>query len=166
MTFLADVKKVLRISSSAYDTEINNLISSAQEDLKIFSIVPEKVVDTDPLVRNAIITYVKAQFGWDNPDAEKLMTSYESQKAALALVRKYNGYTITFSVTSSGALADALIEFQGLKKITNASGQAVFLGVQPNQNQKYVVSKENYTTVNGEVDVSVDATVSVAMVVV
>jgi uncharacterized phage protein (predicted DNA packaging) len=165
MTFLADVKKVLRISSSAYDTEISNLISAAQEDLKIFSIVPEKVVDTDPLVRNAIITYVKAQFGWDNPDAEKLMTSYESQKSALALVRKYNGYTITFSVTSSGALADATVEFQGQKRITNASGQAVFLGVQPNQNQKYVVSKENYTTVNGEVDVSVDATVNVAMVV-
>jgi hypothetical protein len=165
MTFLADVKKVLRISSSAFDTEISNLISAAQEDLKIFSIVPEKVVDTDPLVRNAIITYVKAQFGWDNPDAEKLMTSYESQKSALALVRKYNGYTITFSVTSSGALADATVEFQGQKKITNASGQAVFLGVQANQNQKYVVSKENYTTVTGEVDVSADATVSVAMVV-
>jgi|NOAtaT_6_FD_contig_111_367500_length_1477_multi_3_in_0_out_0_4 hypothetical protein len=165
MTFLADVKKVLRISSSAFDTEISNLISAAQEDLKIFSIVPEKVVDTDPLVRNAIITYVKAQFGWDNPDAEKLMTSYESQKSALALVRKYNGYTITFSVTSSGALADATVEFQGQKRITNASGQAVFLGVQPNQNQKYVVTKENYTTVNGEVDVSADATVSVAMVV-
>lgn len=165
MAFLDDVKKVLRISSSAFDTEINNLISAAQEDLKIFSIVPEKVVDTDPLVRNAIITYVKAQFGWDNPDAEKLMTSYESQKSALALVRKYNGYTITFSVTSSGALADATVEFQGQKKITNSSGQAVFLGVQANQNQKYVVLKENYTTVNGEVDVSVDATVSVAMVV-
>jgi len=165
MAFIDDVKKVLRISSSAYDTEISNLISAAQEDLKIFSIVPEKVVDTDPLVRNAIITYVKAQFGWDNPDAEKLMTSYESQKSALALVRKYNGYTITFSVTSSGALADATVEFQGQKKITNASGQAVFLGVQPNQNQKYVVSKENYTTVTGEVDVSADATVSVAMVV-
>jgi len=41
----------------------------------------------------------------------------------------------------------------------------VFLGVQPNQNQKYIVTKENYTTVNGEVDVSADATVSVAMVV-
>jgi len=165
MAFIDDVKKVLRISSSAFDTEISNLISAAQEDLKIFSIVPEKVVDTDPLVRNAIITYVKAQFGWDNPDAEKLMTSYESQKSALALVRKYNGYTITFSVTSSGALADATVEFQGQKRITNASGQAVFLGVQPNQNQKYVVTKENYTTVNGEVDVSADATVSVAMVV-
>jgi len=165
MAFVDDVKKVLRISSSAFDTEINNLISAAQEDLKIFSIVPEKVLDTDPLVRNAIITYVKAQFGWDNPDSEKLMTSYESQKSALALVRKYNGYTITFSVTSSGALADATVEFQGQKKITNVSGQAVFLGVQANQNQKYVVSKENYTTVNGEVDVSVDATVSVAMVV-
>jgi uncharacterized phage protein (predicted DNA packaging) len=165
MAFIDDVKKVLRISSSAFDTEISNLISAAQEDLKIFSIVPEKVVDTDPLVRNAIITYVKAQFGWDNPDAEKLMTSYESQKSALALVRKYNGYTITFSVTSSGALADATVEFQGQKQITNSSGQAVFLGVQPNQNQKYVVSKETYTTVNGEVDVSVDATVNVAMVV-
>jgi hypothetical protein len=165
MTFLADVKKVLRISSSAFDTEISNLISAAEEDLKIFSIVPEKVVDTDPLVRNAIITYVKAQFGWDNPDSEKLMASYASQKSALALVRKYNGYTITFSVTSSGALADATVEFQGQKRITNASGQAVFLGVQPNQNQKYVVTKENYTTVNGEVDVSADATVSVAMVV-
>jgi hypothetical protein len=93
------------------------------------------------------------------------MASYASQKSALALVRKYNGYTITFSVTSSGALADATVEFQGKKQITNASGQAVFLGVQANQNQKYVVSKENYTTVNGEVDVSVDATVNVAMVV-
>jgi hypothetical protein len=165
LTFLADVKKVLRITSSAYDTEVSNLISAAQEDLKIFSIVPEKVVDTDPLVRNAIITYVKAQFGWDNPDSEKLMTSYESQKSALALVRKYNGYTITFSVTSSGALADATVEFQGQKRITNSSGQAVFLGVQPNQNQKYVVSKENFTTVTGEVDVSADATVNVAMVV-
>jgi hypothetical protein len=92
------------------------------------------------------------------------MASYASQKSALALVRKYNGYTITFSVTSSGALADATVEFQGQKQITNSSGQTVFLGVQPNQNQKYSVSKENFTTATGEVDVSADATVSVVMV--
>ena len=58
-------KKALRITVDAYDDEIRELIDAAIADLKIVDISWASDV-TDPLVRRAIITYVRVFFG--SPD--------------------------------------------------------------------------------------------------
>jgi uncharacterized phage protein (predicted DNA packaging) len=87
---LEDVKTVLRISNNAYDAEIQDLIEAARADLKLSGILESKVNDdTDPLIKRAITVYVKANFGWNNPDAERLQQSYNMLKIHLALSQEY-----------------------------------------------------------------------------
>jgi uncharacterized phage protein (predicted DNA packaging) len=87
---LADVKVSLRITNSAYDSEINDLIAAARQDLILSGVLPAKAnSDTDPLIKRAIVTYVKAHFGYDNPDAERLMMAYDRIKMHLTLAGDY-----------------------------------------------------------------------------
>jgi uncharacterized phage protein (predicted DNA packaging) len=167
MPMLDDVKVTLRISNAVFDVEISDLIAAARQDLKLSGVTAEKAdSNTDLLIKRAIITYVKANFGWDNPDAEKLQSAYDMLKMHLSLSQEYSLFTVTFTVTSGGiALEDAVIAFNGEKKVTNANGQAVFTGVKAGQNMKYLVQLEGYADVNGEVDVEGSMTVAVSMVV-
>ena len=66
---LESIKLALRIKSSAFDEEISDLIQSAEIDLKISGIINAK--EDDPLIRQAIKTYCKANFGLDNKYSEK-----------------------------------------------------------------------------------------------
>ncbi len=75
----------LRLKFEAYDNEINDLIFAAKKDLKISGIASALIKDGDPLIRRAIITYAKANFGYDNPDSEKLKESYSLLKQHLAI---------------------------------------------------------------------------------
>jgi uncharacterized phage protein (predicted DNA packaging) len=87
---LDDVKTALRISNAAFDSEITDLISAARSDLILSGILANKANDdTDPLIKRAIIVYVKANFGWNNPDAERLQQSYNMLKIHLALSQEY-----------------------------------------------------------------------------
>ena len=90
MPILDDIKIALRISNTAYDSEINDLVAAARADLRLSGILESKVNDdTDPLIKRAIIVYVKANFGWNNPDAERLQQSYDMLKCHLALSQEY-----------------------------------------------------------------------------
>jgi uncharacterized phage protein (predicted DNA packaging) len=89
MALLNDAKLALRISSSAYDSEVSDLIDAAQADLTLSGVDPDKIVDTDPLIKRVVLTYVKANFGWDNQDAEKYQQSYNSLKMHLSLSSEY-----------------------------------------------------------------------------
>lgn len=99
---LEDVKAILRISNNAYDAEINDLIEAAKIDLKLSGVNVNKTVtqtytpeptkenpEPDPLIKRAIIVYVKANFGWNNPDAEKLQQSFRMLETHLALSQEY-----------------------------------------------------------------------------
>lgn len=90
-TLLAEVKLALRISSTAYDAEVSGLIESAIGDLVISGVAESVFAEEEyaPLVKRAIITYAKANFGLDNPDSEKYMESFLSQERALALSAEY-----------------------------------------------------------------------------
>lgn len=88
-----DVKVTLRISHTAFDGEIEDLILAARQDLIITGISKEKVeasTNIDPLIKRAIITYCKANFGFDNPEADRLQKSYEMLKTHLSLAGDYN----------------------------------------------------------------------------
>ncbi len=87
MSILDDVKVALRISNTAYDSEISDLINAAKSDLALSGVL--KVDDTDPLIKRALIVYCKANFGWNNPDAERLQQSYDMLKCHLALSQEY-----------------------------------------------------------------------------
>ncbi|MGJ9383232.1 head-tail connector protein [Salipaludibacillus sp. CF4.18] len=86
------VKTNLRISSSVFDAdEIQELIDSARDDLKLAGVSPEKADAEypDSLIKRAIITYCKANFGYDNPDAERFEQSYLMLKQHLTLAGDY-----------------------------------------------------------------------------
>lgn len=87
---LESLKTVMRISSDAYDDELINLFTAAQADLRLSGVEPSKIEDVaDPLIRRAIYTYVKAHFGWDNADHERLLKAYDMLKAHLTLSQEY-----------------------------------------------------------------------------
>ena len=95
MPILDDIKIALRISNTAYDSEINDLVAAARADLRLSGILESKVNDdTDPLIKRAIIIYVKANFGWNNPDAERLQQSYNMLKIHLALSQEYTSEAV------------------------------------------------------------------------
>lgn len=86
------VRQSLRISSPiAFLDEIQELIDSAILDLKTSGVkVDLKRAEDDPLIRRAVITYCKANFGIDNKDSEKYEVAYEKLKNKLCLCGDYN----------------------------------------------------------------------------
>jgi hypothetical protein len=46
-------------------------------------------VDSDPLIKRAVILYSKANFGSGNADSEKYIASYTSLKTHLTLSQEY-----------------------------------------------------------------------------
>ena len=87
---LDKVKLALRISGSAFDEEVTDLINAAIADLRLVGIsVPEVERSPseklgDPLLERAIVLYAKAEFGWNN-DAERYRKAYDYLKCALSV---------------------------------------------------------------------------------
>lgn len=89
---LADVKTALRVSHDVLDGEINDLIDAARHDLMLSGVTALKAMDdTDPLIKRAVITYVKANFISDDKAAERFLKSYNLLKNHLSLAGDYNG---------------------------------------------------------------------------
>lgn len=86
---LDQVKLALRISTTAYDTELTYLIEAARLDLGIAGVVlPEEL---DALVQKAVITYCKMSFGLPE-DYDRLKRSYDEQKAQLSTATGYTDW--------------------------------------------------------------------------
>jgi len=87
---LQDIKDALRVSGNDLDTEIQDLIDAAKADLALSGVHPDRIVDTDPLIKRAITVYCKAHFGYEDPaQAELFLRSYLALKAHLALSKEY-----------------------------------------------------------------------------
>lgn len=84
---LEKVKLALRITTDAYDSEINGLIQAAQLDLGVAGV---EFCVPDALVERAIITYCRVHFG-DLADGEysRLKASYDEQKAQMSIATGY-----------------------------------------------------------------------------
>ena len=82
------VKKWLRIRSdnTAFDDEVRGLIDACKQDLRRRGI---KAADNDPLIKQAIKLYCKANFGYGGNDADKFQKSYESLAVSLSLSGEY-----------------------------------------------------------------------------
>ena len=85
---LQDLKISLRIKNDTFNNEIEDLVDAAKIELKISGV--NKIDIEDPLIKRAIFIYVKAHFGWNNPDSEKLQHSFDMLKQHLALSGDYN----------------------------------------------------------------------------
>ena len=87
---LAKVKLALRITTNAFDTELENLIDAAKIDLGIAGV--ELPSTLDAICEIAIITYCKLHFG--EPDEyDRLKASYDEQKAQLSMSTGYTVWT-------------------------------------------------------------------------
>lgn len=86
---LEKVRLALRITTAAFDSEIEDLISAALADLGIAGV--EDADETDPLIIRAVITYCKANFG--EPDEyDRLKSAYDEQKAQLQMATGYTDW--------------------------------------------------------------------------
>jgi len=91
---LESVKRELRVSNSVFDGEVQDLIDAALLDLRIPQIDATKIVETDPLIKRAVILYCKANFGLDNPDSEKYQRSYDNLVEKLSLSSSYKDVSV------------------------------------------------------------------------
>lgn len=88
MTTLAKIKLSMRITTDAFDEELEDLIRAAAGDLGIAGIEDPGNRLEDPLVLRAITTYCKMHFG--EPDEyDRLKKSYDEQKAQLSTATGY-----------------------------------------------------------------------------
>lgn len=92
---LEAVKLALRLTTSAYDAEIQSLIDAALADLGIAGIKQDVLVETgtDPLIKRAVITYVRLHFGTPD-DFDNLLKSYFEQKGQLQVATNYTDWGV------------------------------------------------------------------------
>ena len=81
---LDKVKLALRLSGTALDGEVSDLINAAIADLRLVGIN----IPGDPLLDRAVVLYAKAEFGF-NDDAERYRNAYDYLKCALSLTADY-----------------------------------------------------------------------------
>ena len=86
---LEKVKLALRITTDAFDSELQELIEAAKQDLGIAGVVVPTEIDA--IVSRAITTYCKIHFG--EPDEyDRLKASYDEQKAQLSMATGYTAW--------------------------------------------------------------------------
>lgn len=95
MALLDKVKVACRVTSTAYDEELTDLINAAFADIGITDVRPELLTADNvlPLIQRAVITYCKLNFGFvqlEDHQYNRLKASYDEQKAQLLMS---SGYT-------------------------------------------------------------------------
>lgn len=86
---LEAVRLALRITTQAYDAELELLIDAALDDLGIAGV--DSTLTGAPLVRRAVITYCRMNFG-SPADYQNLKTAYDEQKAQLQMATGYTDW--------------------------------------------------------------------------
>ena len=83
------VKMALRITTDAYDAQLNMLIDAAAKDLKLATGIVEDT--NDALIQQAVCTYCLLNFGIVD-DADRLKKAYDEQKAQLSMATGYTDW--------------------------------------------------------------------------
>lgn len=87
---LDQVKLALRLVTDAFDSEIKYLIEAAYDDLEIAGVQARQNAEA-PLIRRAVTTYCKTNFG--APDEyDRLKAAYDEQKAQLMTATDYTDW--------------------------------------------------------------------------
>lgn len=85
---LDKIRRALRLTTNAYDEELQSLQQAALLDLQIAGVVTES---GDALIERAVITYVRMHFGTPD-DYDRLKASYDEQKAQLSMATGYTDW--------------------------------------------------------------------------
>lgn len=89
----AEIKLSLRISTNAFDSQIQRLINMCLADLGIAGVEGDNVVITNDLIYGAVESFVAMRFG--EPDEyERHKKSYDEQKAQLSMSAGYTDYSM------------------------------------------------------------------------
>lgn len=90
MALIDKCRMALRVTTTAYDTELEEYIAAARLDLGIAGV---EIGANDELINKAIMTYVRMSFG--APDNyEQLKASYDEQKAQLMNATGYTDWGV------------------------------------------------------------------------
>ncbi len=89
-TILSAVKLALRLTTDAYNAQLDDLIDAGLADLGVAG-VSHTNGTIDPLIKRAVITYCRMNFG-SPADYDKLKASYDEQKAQLATCTGYTNW--------------------------------------------------------------------------
>ena len=97
MALLQEVKTACRVTTVTYNDELTDLIKAALADLGIVDIDETKLTETDPdpLIKRAILTYCKMNFGYvtlPGDQYDRLKASYDEQKSQLLMSSKYTDW--------------------------------------------------------------------------
>lgn len=82
------LKQSIPVTTNAYDDTLSALIDAAVADLRLAGIENADEHEIDPLLRRAVVTYCRANFG-SPADYDKLKAAYDEQKAQLQMSRFY-----------------------------------------------------------------------------
>ena len=148
MALIDDVKKQLRITTSEFDTEVNGLIDAAKKDLETVGVY--SIDENDPLIKNAIILYAKANFGYDNPEADRFQETYENIKNKISMLTDYVYHKVTIN-----ALEQCEVIFDGKLKETDINGEVLFYSREKNHVPYKIGDNEiKYIDVTGDITIS------------
>lgn len=84
---LEKVRTALRITHNKLDDELQDVINACIYDLTIAGI--KNIDENDPLIRQAVKTYAKAEYEQDVNKANRLTQAYISLKIAMCLCGDY-----------------------------------------------------------------------------
>lgn len=84
------VKLALRLTTDAYNAQLDDLIDAALLDLRVAGVVNESGTD-NKLIRQAVVTYCCLHFG-SPTDYDRLKQSYDEQKAQMATCTGYTNW--------------------------------------------------------------------------
>lgn len=90
MALIDNCKTAMRITTDAYDTEIQTYIEAAKLDLGIAGV---EVSMPDSLIDKAVMTYVRMSFG-NPPNYKELKAAYDEQKAQLMNATGYTDWSV------------------------------------------------------------------------
>lgn len=85
---LDKIRRALRLTTNAYDEELQSLQQAALLDLQIAGVVTES---GDALIERAVITYARLHFGTPD-DYDRIKASYDEQKAQLSMATGYTDW--------------------------------------------------------------------------
>ena len=92
---IADAKWAVRqISTTEFDNEIGDILEAAARELIAMNAIQETQLSgttIDPLIKMAIITYVRFRFGTPE-ERESLKADYEEQKRTLMMTSGYTNW--------------------------------------------------------------------------
>lgn len=100
MALLDKVKVACRVTATAYDDELTDLISAGLADIGIPDInasLLENPDDLKPLIQRAVITYCKMNFGYamlTEDQYDRLKASYDEQKAQMLMNSDYTTWEV------------------------------------------------------------------------